>query len=100
VMQGVRRERCQSIVTDEQRSITPKAPRREAVARRAMTVVQPGPVTLWVPAPPSGGNQTRIGISTYSAGALSFSRISVGAAASFRCTSTTSPSIWPRMSRR
>jgi len=39
MMQGVRRERCQSIVTDEQRGIMPKAPRRAAVAPRAMTVV-------------------------------------------------------------
>jgi len=43
---------------------------------------------------------TRIGISTYSAGAFSLSRISVGAAASARWTSTLSPSIWPRMSIR
>ena len=42
--------------------------------------------------------QTRIGISTYSAGLLSFWRISVGAPASARCSSTVSPSIWLRMS--
>ncbi len=35
-----------NIVTDEQRSITSKAPRRAAVARRAMTVVQHGPAML------------------------------------------------------
>jgi len=45
-MQGVRKERCQGDVTDEQRSITPKAPRRAAVARKAMKVVQHGPVAL------------------------------------------------------
>lgn len=45
-------------------------------------------------------DHTRIGMSTYSAGDLSFSRIRVGALASARCTSTVSPSIWPRMSSR
>lgn len=40
-------KRCKGIVIGEQRSITPEAPRRAAVARRAMTVVQSGPVTLY-----------------------------------------------------
>ena len=44
--------------------------------------------------------QTRIGMRTYSAGLLSFSRSSVGAAASARWTSTVSPSISCRMSSR
>ena len=45
-------------------------------------------------------HHTRMGIRTYSAGLASFSRISVGAAASARCSSTRSLSIWPNMSSR
>ena len=43
---------------------------------------------------------TRMGIKTYNAGAFSSLRISVGAPASAKWTSTLSLSIWPRMSLR
>src|SRR5687768_464531 len=52
------------------------------------------------PAPQPADRHTRIGINTYSAFDLSFSRSRVGAAASARWTSTVSPSISPRMSSR
>ena len=48
----------------------------------------------------AGGDHTRIGISTYSARACSFSRIKVGAPASARWSSTVSLSICPRISLR
>src|SRR6476661_8229453 len=51
-------------------------------------------------APETADHQTRIGIRTYNALDLSFSRSSVGAAASARWTSTVSPSISLRMSSR
>src|SRR5690348_8670498 len=51
-------------------------------------------------APEPADHQTRMGMSTYKAFDLSFSRRSVGAAASARWTSTVSPSISPRMSSR
>ena len=58
------------------------------------------PVTLRRATGDGRWRQTRIGISTYSAFASSFSRISVGADASARCTSTRSLPTWPKMSSR